>query len=214
MPNDGTAAKERVRLREAWATVRGDRAFRRLLVAHFVFGAGIWLQMPATPVLLVDVLHANTTHVGLLAAIGGAAGLVGNFSWGRLVDGRPSLSVLSVVYVVGALSPIVYFTAASPWMLAVTAVTDALMTSGLDLVWTMCLMDAAGPRRTAQYVAISATLAGVRGVLCPLASAFLIQTAGVRSVYLTAAVVMASAVVLLSLAPEKRTAALAPRYAL
>lgn len=200
VPTEGLASRERVRLPDAWAAVRQDRAFRRLLVAHFAFGAGIWLQMPATPVLLVDVLDASTANVGMLAAIGGIAGLAGNFCWGRLVDGRPSLHVLRRVYVVGALSPLVYFVAGSPWMLAVTAVTDALMTCGLDMVWTMCLMDAAGPRRTAQYVAISATLAGVRGVVCPLISAALIQTAGVRSVYLTAAVVMVVAIVLLSLA--------------
>jgi predicted MFS family arabinose efflux permease len=200
VPTEGIEARERVSLPDAWATVRRDRAFRGLLAAHFVFGAGIWLQMPATPVLLVDVLNAGTAHVGLLAAIGGAAGLVGNFCWGRLVDGRPSLRVLRGVYIVGVLSPLVYFVAGSPWVLMVTAVTDALMTCGLDMVWTMCLMDAAGPRRTAQYVAISSTLAGVRGVICPLISAVLIQTLGVRSVYLTAALVMAVAIVMLSAA--------------
>src|SRR5581483_9398873 len=82
VPADGTGARERVSLPEAWAAVRGDRGFRGLLLAHFVFGAGIWLQMPATPMLLVDVLNAGTAHVGMLAAIGGAAGLVGNFCWG------------------------------------------------------------------------------------------------------------------------------------
>jgi predicted MFS family arabinose efflux permease len=199
VPPDGIEARERVCFRDAWATVRADRGFRGLLIGHFVFGAGIWLQMPATPLLLVDVLQASTAHVGMLAAIGGAAGLVGNLCWGRLVDGRPSLRVLRGVYVIGALSPIVYYFADSPWILAITAVTEALMTSGLDMVWTMCLMDAAGPRRTAQYVAISATFAGVRGVACPLLSAFMIQTLGVRSVYLTAAVVMAFAIILLSI---------------
>ena len=198
VPPDAGGAGERVRLLEAWATVRGDRGFRRLLGAHFVFGSGIWLMMPATPVLLVDVLEATTAHVGILAAIGAAAGLVGNFCWGRLVDRRPSLRVLRVVYAVGTLSPLVYYLAASPWALALTAVTEALMTSGLDMVWIMCVMDAAGPRRTAQYVAISATLAGVRGIVCPLVSAVLIHTFGVRSVYLVAAVVMLSAVGLLS----------------
>jgi MFS family permease len=198
VPVDDSGGGERVRLREAWTTVRADRGFRRLLVAHFVFGCGIWLQIPATPVLLVDVLHAGTAHVGILAAIGGAAGLVGNLCWGRLVDGRPSLRVLRAVYVIGALSPLVYYFSATPWVLVVTAMTDALMTSGLDMVWVMCVMDAAGPRRTAQYVAISATLAGVRGVACPLVSAFLIQSFGVRSVYLTAAVVMVAGLIVLS----------------
>lgn len=210
VPDDPAGGGERVCWREAWASVRRDHGLRGLLLAHFVFGSGIWLQMPATPLLLVDVLQAGTAHVGMLAAVGGAAGLVGNLCWGRLVDRRPSLHVLRIVYMVGALSPLVYYVADSPWLLVVTAVTDALMTSGLDMVWVMCLMDAAGPRRTAQYVAISATLAGVRGIVCPLLSAVLINTSGVRSVYLAATVVMLLGAVLLSSkirAASARTAA-------
>jgi len=198
VPDDPGDAGERVRFREAWASVRGDRAFRRLLAGHFVFGSAIWLMLPATPLLLVDVLQASTAHVGVLAAIGGAAGLVGNFCWGRLVDGRASIRVLRFVYLIGSISPVVYFLAEHPWLLAITAVTEALMTSGLDLVWTMCLMDAAGPRRTAQYVAINATLAGVRGIFCPLLSAGIIQAFGVRWVYALAALVMAAALIILT----------------
>ena len=100
----------------------------------------------------------------------------------------------------GTVTPLVLYFANSPWILMVTAVTEALMASGLDMVWIICLMDAAGPRRTAQYVAISATLAGVRGILCPLASAAIIQVAGVHAVYLTAAIVMVVALILLSAA--------------
>jgi MFS family permease len=198
VPDDATDTSEHARLRDAWPTVCRDHAFRRLLVAHFVFGVGIWLQVPATPLLLVDVLNASLTHVGMLAATGGAAALVGNFCWGRMVDRRPTLHVLRVIYVIGTLTPVVLYFASSPQILVITAVTEALMTSGLDMVWIICVMDAAGPRRTAQYVAISATLAGVRGVLCPLASAAIIQVAGVRCVYLTAALIMVVAVVLLS----------------
>ena len=199
VPADTAASgRERGKLRDAWTAVRDDAAFRRLLVAHFVFGCGIWLQVPATPLMLVDILDAGMAQIGMFAAIGGVAGLVGNFVWGRRVDGRPTLQVLRTVYVIGAVSPVVYFTAASPWLLAVTAVTEALMTSGLDMVWTICVMDAAGPRRTAQYVAISATLAGVRGVLCPLLSALLIETVGIRSVYAVAFTAMVAGVVMLS----------------
>ena len=194
----GGSDGERVNLRHAWKVLREDGRFRKLLLAHFVFGCGIWLQIPATPLLLVDVLHVGLAQIGVFAAIGGAAGLVGNFFWGRRVDRRPAYSVLRTVYVVGACSPLVYFSATSPWLLAVTAVTEALMQSGLDMVWTICVLDVAGPRRTAQYVAISATLAGVRGVLCPLISALLIETLGVRAVYAVAATVMLCGVGILS----------------
>ncbi len=43
------------------------------------------------------------------------------------------------------------------------SVIDSLLAVGLELVWMMAVMDVAGPQRTAQYVAIGATLAGVRG---------------------------------------------------
>ena len=124
--------------------------------------------------------------------------LVGNFCWGRLVDGRSAVVVLRLVYTVGVISPIVYLSADSPWLLLVTAVTEALMVSGLDLVWVMCLMDAAGPRRTAQYVAINSTLAGVRGIVCPLLSAAIISTAGLSAVYLFAAILMGAGVCVVS----------------
>ena len=189
---------ERVSLRAAFAAVRRDQRFQRLLFGHFVFGAGIWLMMPATPLLLVDVLQASTAHVGVFAAVGGLAGLVGNFCWGRLIDGRSGVIVLRLVYTVGVISPLVYLVAENPWLLLMTAVTEALMTSGLDLVWIMCLMDTAGSRRTAQYVAISSTLAGVRGIVCPLLSAALISTAGVRPVYLLAAILMGAAVLIVT----------------
>jgi MFS family permease len=198
LPHTSGDHGERVSLRASWATVRSDDRFQRLLLGHFVFGCGIWLMMPATPLLLVDVLNASTAQVGMLAAVGGAAGLVGNLCWGRLVDGRSGSLVLRLVYTVGTISPLVYLIADSPWLLLVTAVTDALMTSGLDLVWVMCVMDSAGQCRTAQYVAIASTLAGVRGIVCPLVTAALIPTLGLRSVYVLAAIVMASAVLIVS----------------
>src|SRR5439155_18044 len=62
-------------LREAWAAVRDDDVFRRLLVASFLFGTGCWIQTPAHPLLLVDVLHVSTAQVGVFAAAAAAATL-------------------------------------------------------------------------------------------------------------------------------------------
>jgi len=55
------------------------------------------------------------------------------------------------------------------------------------------VIDLAGPQRAAQYVAISATLAGVRGVLGPLLGGLVIWALGVRAVYLVALALMAGA---------------------
>jgi MFS family permease len=72
------------------------------------------------------------------------------------------------------------------------------MTTGLETVWMLAILELAGDRRTAQYVGISATLAGVRGVTAPLVSGLVIEHFGVHAVYLLAAVCMASAAMLLS----------------
>jgi hypothetical protein len=56
----------------------------------------------------------------------------------------------------------------------------------------LAVIDVAGPQRTAQYVAIGATLAGVRGVVGPLAGGLLIHSVGVHAVYLAAAMLTLS----------------------
>jgi MFS family permease len=182
----------------AWTIVRDDRAYRRLLLSSFVFGSGIWLMMPATPLLLADVLQVTTAQVSTLAAVAAAAGIAGNLVWGRLADRHSSLTTLRAVYLVGALTPLVYYSAASPWMLVAATLTESLMATGLDLVWMLVVIDFAGPRRAAAYAAVAATLAGVRGVMAPLVGGILIQTAGLPAVYLAAAALMGLGALLVS----------------
>src|SRR5712691_1021983 len=191
-------------LREAWAAVRDDDVFRRLLVASFLFGTGCWIQTPAHPLLLVDVLHVSTAQVGVFAAAAAAATLVGGAWWGGLVDRRSSLDALWMMYLVGAATPAICALAWSPWVLVASSVTDALLGIGLELVWMMVVIDIAGPARAAQYVAIGATLAGVRGVLGPLAGGLLIHALGVRAVYLAALALMTAAAWLVVREPARR----------
>jgi predicted MFS family arabinose efflux permease len=175
-------------LREAWLTVRDDHAFRRLLVASFLFGFGCWIQTPAHPLLLVDVLRVSASQVGVCASVAAVATLVGSAYWGWLVDRKSSLEALRVMYLVGAVTPLIYYVAWSPWVLVASAVTDSLLAVGLELVWMMAVIDVAGPQRTAQYVAIGATLAGVRGVAGPLVGGLVIHSFGIHAVYLVAAI--------------------------
>jgi MFS family permease len=186
------AAEERPTLAAAWGAIRADRAYRRLLIASFVFGSGIWIQMPATPLLLADVLHATPAQVGLLSGVAAATALASGLLWGRVADRHASLRALAAVYVVGTLTPLIYFSCRSPWMLVAASVSESLMHTGLDLVWLLAVIEFAGPRRTAQYAAIAATLAGVRGVIGPFLGAAVIEAFGVHAVYLVATALMAT----------------------
>ena len=73
-------------------------------------------------------------------------------------------------------------------MLVASAVTDSMVSVGLELVWMMAIIDVAGPQRTAHYVAIGATLAGVRGITGPLVGGLVIHAFGIHVVYLIAAI--------------------------
>jgi MFS family permease len=181
----------------AWRVLRTDAAFRRLLVVSFVFGVGVWIQIPADPIMLADELRATTGQVGVFAAVAAIAAAAGNWYWGRQLDRRPSTQTLMMVYVVGLATPLMYAASWTPWMMIGISVTEALMTTGLDLVFTMALLDAAGRGRAAQYVGISTTLAGIRGMVVPPLSGVLIETAGVRVVYMIAAAAMLLGLVLL-----------------
>jgi MFS family permease len=175
-------------LRVAWETVRDDHAFRRLLVSSFLFGFGCWIQQPAHPLLLVDVLRVSASQVGVFASVAAVATLAGSAYWGWLVDRKSSLEALRVMYLIGAATPLIYYLAWSPWVLVASAVTDSLLSVGLELVWMMAVIDVAGPQRTAQYVAIGATLAGVRGIAGPLVGGLVIHAFGIHAVYLIAAI--------------------------
>ena len=179
-------------LRGAWETVRDDRAFRRLLVSSFLFGFGCWIQQPANPLLLVDVLRVSASQVGVLASVGAVTTLAGSAYWGWLVDRKSSVEALRVMYLIGAATPLIYYLAWSPWVLVASVVTDSLVSIGLELVWMMVVIDIAGPQRTAQYVAIGATLAGVRGIAGPLVGGLVIHAFGIHAVYLIAAILMFS----------------------
>lgn len=193
------AAPERPGLATAWAALRSDRGYQRLLAASFVFGSGIWVQMPATPVLLADVLHASTAQVGMLAGAAAVAALGGNLVWGRLADRHSSLNALRAVYAVGVATPLIYWSCREPWMLIAASVSESLMHTGLDLVWMLAVLDYAGPRRTTQYAAIAATLGGVRGVIGPFVGAAVLESLGVHAVYLVSAGLMAVGAVLVNL---------------
>ncbi|HEU5321622.1 MAG TPA: MFS transporter [Methylomirabilota bacterium] len=185
-------------LSAAWADLRDDADFRRLMLAACVFGTAIWIQMPARPVLMADVLKVTTAQAGMFAAGAAVAGLAGHAVWGRLADRWGSLPALRLVYCVGAVTPIVEFFATRPGVLAVTAVTESLMTTGLDLLMTLALIEVAGRRSTARFAAVAATLGGLRGVLAPLAGAALIEHAGVRAVSVVAAALMVAGAALLT----------------
>ncbi len=171
-----------------WRALRQDRRFRRFLGAFFVFGFGAWLMGPAVPLLLVDVLHATNFQVGMLGAVTSAAWLVAYYQWGRVIDRRSAPGALTLVFLLGTLTPLVYLLATSPWVVLLAGASDGFVSAGVDLGWLTALLNYAPTGGVAHYVAIFNTLVGVRGSTAPLLAGVLIPRLGVRAIFALAAV--------------------------
>jgi MFS family permease len=184
----------------------GDRGFAMLMASAFLFGAGCWIQVPARPLTLADVVRVTPSDLGWLAAVGAVVTIAGSLVWGRLVDRGSSLSAMRFVYVAGLVSTACYLTASTPYGLVGSFVGDGLVGSGLEVAWIVALIDVAGPGRAARAAAVSATLAGTRGLLGPIAGAVLIDGFGLGVVYVVAIGCMLGALALLGRVVPTRAA--------
>ncbi|WKV76436.1 MFS transporter [Streptomyces sp. PCS3-D2] len=70
------------------------RRFRWLWTSYAVSTLGTWLAFDAFPLIAILVLHAGTTRVSLLAAVGPAVGAVLALSLGPWVESRPKRPVM------------------------------------------------------------------------------------------------------------------------
>lgn len=174
---------DRISLSSTWQVLRENRAFRRFLTGFFAFGFGAWLISPAIPILLVDVLHASNFQVGLLGAVTSGMWLLSYYYWGRMIDRRRAPGALTLVFLIGAVTPLVYFFATTPWVVLLAGVTDGMTSAGVDLGWLTAVLQYAPLGQVRHYVGIFNTLVGVRGSIAPFLTGFLIPRIGVRAIF-------------------------------
>jgi MFS family permease len=167
--------------------LRDDPGYRRFLLAFFVYGFGGWLTGPAVPLLLVRELRASNLQVGLLGAVMSATWVLSFYAWGRMIDRRTATGALKVVFTVGTVTPLIYLTAFSPWVVLLAGVTDGLASAGIDLGWLAAVLHYAPPGRVLLYTTLFNTLVGVRAAVAPVLAAALIPRLGTRPIFALAA---------------------------
>jgi hypothetical protein len=63
-----------------------------------------------------------------------------------VADRHSSLRTLRIVYLVDAVTPLVWFTAAAPEVLVLAAVAESLVQTGPGIVWMLAVIEFAGRR--------------------------------------------------------------------
>jgi len=163
--------------------LRENPAFRRFLLAFFVFGFGAWLMGPAVPILLVDLLQATSFQVGLLGAITSGTWLLAYYYWGRMIDRRTAAGTLGTIFLIGGISPIIYAVSPNAWVVQTAGVTEGMTSAGIDLGWLTAILQYAPAGEVRHYLAIYNTLVGLRAATAPFLAGLLIPLISVRWIF-------------------------------
>jgi MFS family permease len=205
-PPEPIEAPEHINPAVTWRLLTADAAYRRFLLAFFVYGFGGWLISPAVPILLVDTLHASNGQVGLLGAVTSAMWTLSFYSWGKMIDQHTATNTTKIVFGIGMLTPVIYLLAPNAWVVQLAGVTEGLTSAGIDLGWLAAVLHYAPPGQVLHYVTLFNTLVGIRAATAPFITGYLLPTVDVRWIFAVAAVVQLTGMLLMRRVPAPRQA--------
>jgi hypothetical protein len=147
--------------------LRGDRTFFRYEAAYMTYGVGWMICTALLPFLVTDKLGldydqiAQSTHVAYYVAM-----LAMMVPAGIMLDRLGAVRTTALSFTLLALHPLGLIVARGEASLAVASVLFGVAHTGASMGWMLGPVSLApGPERVPQYVAIHATLVGVRGKL-------------------------------------------------
>jgi MFS family permease len=163
LPSWSTLLRPITRMRQV---LRADRTFLRYESAFMTYGAAFMLCDALLPVLATAKLgmryeeYAHATQVARQLAM-----LVVTLPVGWLNDRLGPVRTSCAAFAALALYPLLLIFAGGPAQLAAASVVFGLGLAGVQMGWMLGPLNLAGsPEKVPQYVAIHATLVGVRGI--------------------------------------------------
>jgi len=157
-------------LRPVWnmgAILRTDRTFLRYELAFMTYGAAFMICDALLPVLATDKLgmwyedFSQSTQMAVKGAM-----LVVILPMGWVLDRIGAVRTCAISFAALTLYPLFLLLADGPAGVAVASATYGIGLGGVMLGWTLGPVTLAGSAdRVPQYIAIHATLVGVRGIV-------------------------------------------------
>lgn len=147
--------------------LREDRVFYRYEAAYMTYGVGWMICFALLPLILTNKLHldyeavARSTHVAYLLALVAAL-----FPCGLMMDRLGAARTSGISFIALMFYPIGLMLARDATEMAIVSAIYGLAHSGTHLGWTLGPVSLAPtPAKVPQYVAIHATLVGLRGAV-------------------------------------------------
>ncbi|MBY0312649.1 MAG: MFS transporter [Phycisphaerales bacterium] len=162
------------------AVLKADPVFARYEGAYMTYGAGWMITYALLPILVVDKLKLDyatimeRTHVAYLLAM-----LLMLAPAGFLMDRLGAMKSVGLSFGMLTVYPVMLaFAPDADWLLA-ASIAYGIAHAGASVGWMLGPVTLApSPDKAAQYVAIHATLVGVRGILLQFAGVALYKMTG------------------------------------
>ncbi|MBP7746187.1 MAG: MFS transporter [Phycisphaerae bacterium] len=148
------------------AVLRADRTFLRYERAFMTYGAAYMLCDALLPVLGTELGLRYEDYAHSTQVVTKLVTLVATLPMGWLMDRVGAVRTSGIAFAVLALYPALLLTARGTVGIGVASVAYGLGLAGVQMGWMLGPVNLAGtPDKVPQYVAIHATLVGVRGVI-------------------------------------------------
>ena len=188
-----------------------DRRLRLTLATWMLMGFGNLMLIPMRVEYLAQPqygIDASAAKISLLTVtIPSIVRLASMPLFGAVFDRLSFFAARIVVNLLFALYIAAFFTGTSDAGLVAGAVVLGIASAGGDLMWTLWVTKFAPPGRVADYMGLHTFFTGVRAVTAPILAFAIVERLALTDVaWLAAALIVASALVLLPEARAERTA--------
>ncbi len=158
--------------------VKEDRVFRLTLICWMLMGFANLMMQPLRVEYLANPsygLELKTATVALIVGvIPNVARLIMSPIWGWVFDRMNFFALRAALNVGFAVSILAFFTSNSMAGLVTGAVVFGISNAGGDVAWSLWVTKFAPPDRVADYMSMHTFLTGLRGLVAPFASFYLI----------------------------------------
>lgn len=199
-------ASNRIRWFDAFAHVRDNRAFAKLLVTWMLLGLGNLMAMALFVEFIGNPAHGHGFDARLSGLVTStvpmAAFILTSLPWGIVFDKLPFYRVRAMVNLFFIAGILTYYLGGGLATLCLGIALHGVARSGGNILWMLWTTRFAEEDRLSEYQSVHSFLTGVRGVLAPFLAYACLEHLGPVAVAVSSSVLLALGT--LVIAPEIR----------
>ena len=186
------ATQRRIRMSSvSWVELQraelfGNRNFRLMTFNSLIYNFGVWMAMPLFILYYLHELYADDGWIGLHAAVGSGATVVGYYVWERVIRHKGFGWVLQRTILLAPFYTIAIVVFPDLTLILVFNALIGFINSGVDLSHFNVLLKLCPPERRASYLGFFSTVMNGAAFAAPLISVALAEVIGIGATMLVA----------------------------